>query len=108
MKFLPKTKLGKWSVGLIISMFLLFVVGRLFYSKVYVSVPSGETIPKDIIMRPGVALSMLSGFAAGIVAFITGITAVIKGRERAILVFVSTALGALLIFFLAGEVISPH
>jgi len=107
-EFLPKTKLGKWAVGLIIAMFLLFIIGRLFYLKVYESVPSGETILKDVVLRPGLALSMLSGFVSGIIAFIAGITAVIKKRERAILVFISTIIGALLILFLAGEIIFPH
>lgn len=106
--FKPKTKLGKWSVGLILAMFLLFVVGRLFYLKIYTSVPAGETILSDIAARPGVGLSMLSGFVSGIVAFIVGLTAIIKNKERSILVFLATIIGALLILFLAGEVIFPH
>ncbi len=106
--FMPKTKLGKWSVGLIIAMFLLFVVGRLFYLKIYTSVSAGETILSDIAIRPGLGLSMLSGFASGIIAFIVGLTAIIKNKERSILAFIATIIGALLILFLAGEVIFPH
>ena len=107
-RFLPKTKLGKWSVGLIIAMFSLFFVGRLFFLKVYTSVSAGETILRDIVARPGLALSMLSGFASGIIAFITGLTTIIRNRERSILVFIATIIGALLILFLAAEVIFPH
>ena len=107
-KLLPKTKLGKWSVRLIIAMFLLFVVGRLFYLKIYTSVSAGETILRDIAIRPGLGLSMLSGFASGIIAFITGLAAIIKNKERSILVFIATIIGALLILFLMGEIIFPH
>ena len=107
-KFLPKSKLGKWSVGLITTMFLLFISGRLFYLNLYESVPSGETILSDIWKRPALALSMLSGFACGIIAFITGLGGIIKSRERSILVFLTTIIGALLIFLLSGEIISPH
>jgi len=107
-KLLPKTKLGKWSVGLIIAMFSLFFLGMSFFLKVYTSVSAGETILSDIVTRPGLALSMLSGFASGIIAFITGLTAIIKNKERSILVFIATIIGALLILFLTAEITSPH
>jgi len=89
-------------------MFLLFFAGRLFYLKIYTSVSAGETILSDIVTRPGLALSMLSGFASGIIAFIVGFTAIIKNKERSILTFIATIIGALLILFLAAEVIFPH
>jgi len=79
-----------------------------FFLKVYTSVSAGETILSDIVTRPGLALSMLSGFASGIIAFITGLTAIIKNKERSILVFIATIIGALLILFLTAEITSPH
>ena len=106
-KILSKTILGKWSIVLIVLMPILFYIGMSFVSF-YESVPAGKTIPDDIVARPGVSLPMLAGFASGIIAFITGLTAIIKKRERSILVFVSTIIGALLILYLAGEIISPH
>ncbi len=105
--FMPKTKLGKWSVGLIIAMFLLFFVGRLFYLKIYTSVSAGETILSDIVTRPGVALTMLFGFVSGIIAFIVGLAAIIKNKERSILAFIATIIGALLILFIVGNLIAP-
>ena len=106
--FLPKTKLGKWSIGLIIAMFLLFFLGRLFYLTIYASLLSGESILRDIAIRPGVGLSMLSGFATGIIAFIFGLITIIKDRESSILVFISTGIGSLLFLLLIGEIIFPH
>jgi hypothetical protein len=51
---------------------------------------------------------MLAGMAAGILAFITGLLAIIRQKDNALLVYVSSLIGALLMLFLAGEVLSPH
>jgi hypothetical protein len=105
--FIPKTKSGRWSVWLIIVVPILFYIGFSFVSF-YEGIPSGRTIPRDIVVRPGVALSMLAGMISGISAFITGITSITREKERALLVFVSTMMGGLLILFLLGEILFPH
>jgi hypothetical protein len=105
---MPRTALGKWSVGLILAMPVLFVIGKLFMSSLYESVPSGETIPADIVARPALALSMLAGMAAGVSAFVAGLLAIVRRKENALLVYVSTVIGALVLLFLAGEIASPH
>jgi hypothetical protein len=104
----PKTKLGKWSVALIVAMLILFIIGPASRNSLYKSVPAGETIPADIVARPVLALAMLAGMAAGISAFITGLLAIIKKKEKALLVYISTLIGALLTLFLSGEILSPH
>ena len=106
-KILPITALGKWSVGLIVAMPILFVVGTSFANSIYQSVPAGGTILADIAARPALALTMFVGMTAGISAFVTGLLALVK-KERAILVYIACGIGALLLAFLAGEVISPH
>jgi hypothetical protein len=105
---LPKTVFGKWSLGLIIAMPLLFIIGTSSTNLLYQSVPAGGTILADIAARPALALTMLAGMAAGISALITGLLAIIRQRERAPLVYVSCFIGALLVFFLAGEMLPPH
>ena len=105
---MAKTNMGKWSIGLILGMPLLFILGTTLSSTVYDSVSSGETIWADISGRPGVSIPMLTGFACGIAAFVTGLIAVIKQKERSLLVYAAVILGAVLIVFLAGEIISPH
>jgi len=107
-RIFPITALGKWSVGLIIAMPLMFIIGTSFTDSLYQSVPSGDTIPEDIINRPALALTMLAGMAAGMAAFITGILAIIKKKEYALLAFISSIIGALVILFLAGEILFPH
>lgn len=104
----PITTLGKWSVVLIIAMPLLFLVGSSFTNLLYNNVASGNTIIEDITARPALALTMLAGMAAGISAFITGLLAIFQKKERALLVYGASLIGALLILFLAGEFILPH
>ena len=108
LSFIPKTKLGKWSLGLAAAMPALFFIGMSFTTLLYESVPAGGTILKDIAVRPALALTMLSGMVSGISAFVTGLVAIIRQKERAILVYGATLIGALLIIFLLGELIFPH
>lgn len=108
LKILPKTTLGMWSVGLIIAMPILFVIGESFTNSLYRSVPAGSTILADIAVRPALALTMLAAMAAGITAFIASLLAIIKQKERALLVYIAGIIGALFILFLAGEVLFPH
>lgn len=103
----PKTKLGKWSLGLIVAMPALFFIGASLANSLYKSVPAGSTIWEDIAGRPALVLAMLLGMIAGILTFMVGIIAIIKQQERALLVYVATSTGMLLILFLIGEVLFP-
>lgn len=104
----PKTTLGKWSVGLIVAMPILFVIGSSFTNTLYESVPAGGTILADIAARPALALTMLTGMVAGISAFIVGLLVIVRQKENALLVYVSTVIGALLVLFLTSEIVLPH
>lgn len=104
----PKTKLGWWSLGLAVAMPVLFSIGISVTDLLYKSVPAGGTILKDIIVRPALALTMLAGMVSGILAFIIGLIAIIRQKEHALLVYGAALIGALLIIFLLGELISPH
>ena len=107
-RIMPISMLGKWSVGLIIIVPILFIIGTSFTNSLYKTVPSGDTILADIAMRPALALTMLAGMISGTIAFITGLLAMIQKKEKAILVYLSSLIGALLILFLIGEVLFPH
>ena len=108
LSIMPKKPLSKWSVWLIIAMPVLFFIGTSFTNTLYESVPAGGSILRDIAARPALALTMLAGMAAGISAFITGFLAIIRQKERALLVYISCSIGALLVLFLAGEILFPH
>jgi len=87
---------------------ILFIIGTSFTNSLYKSTPAGETILADIAARPALAFTMLAGMVAGISAFITGLLAIIRQKENALLVYVSTVIGALLLVFLSGEIVFPH
>ena len=107
-KLIPTTKLGKWSLGLITAMPTLLFIGTSFTDSLYKLVPAGSTILEDIARRPALAITMLAGMVAGISAFIVGLKAILRQKERALLVYVATSIGMLLILFLIGEVLFPH
>ena len=107
-RIIPKSALGWWSVGLIIVMPILFVIGSSFSGSLYESVQAGGTLLADIAARPLVGLTMLAGMAAGISGFITGLLAIVKQKEQALLVYLSTVIGGLLILFLVAELAFPH
>ena len=106
--FVPRTNLGKCSVALIVAMPLFFVLGGSFTNTLYGSVPSGDSIFEDVAMRPALALTMLTGMAAGVAACVTGAIAMFKKKDDTHLVCLSTMLGGLFIMFLIGELVFPH
>ena len=104
----PHTRAGKWSLGLILAMPVLFLIGLLAMNILYPTVPAGNSILEDFASRPALASAMLLGMAAGILAFLTGWMAIANQKERSLFVYISTAIGALLLVFLLGEILSPH
>lgn len=106
--FMPKTISGKWSVGLIIAMPLLFIIGTSLTNSLYQSVPAGDTIFADIAVRPALALTMLAGMLSGVLAFITGLWDIVREKEKAVLVYISSLIGALLSLIVIGEMLFSH
>ncbi len=105
---MPKSKSGRWSLILIIVVTLLFLGARVSMNTFYSDVSSGDTILADIVGRPLVALPMLAGMMSGIAAFVMGLMAIVKQKDRSILVVVSTLLGAFILLFVVGEIVFPH
>jgi len=80
---LPKTSLGRWSVGLVIASALFFVLA--------------EVLTGFELFGPGfnpVLAVVLTIILAGIsgAAFVAGLISMIKRKERSIFTFVSTAI----------------
>ena len=99
---LPKTKPGRWSVGLALGVFFFFylhqiglVIGleagnRTFFSNLYAAIP------------------ILMSWVSGTLAFFTGIIGIIKGKDHSILLIPAILIGFFVFIFGLGEVISPH
>ena len=105
---MPKTLLGKWTVWLGGAMLVLIFVGPALDATFYKSVEGGNTIFEDLVQRPFLAVPVILALLSGLTAFVTGLIALIKHRERAVLVFISTGLGALLLLFLIGDAFSAE
>lgn len=105
---LPKTKLGVWSVCLLVAVPILFVVAPVLGNLLHPGVAAGNTIAEDIANRPALALTMLVGIVSGVSAFVSGLVALIRFKERGFLVIASTLLGGILTAFMIGELLLDH
>jgi hypothetical protein len=108
MVILPKTKLGIWSVILAVALPALLILGGVFANSLYASVPAGNGLFDDLAKRPALAIVSLTGICAGLAAFVTGLVAISKHQERALLVYLSTLIGTLLIVMLVAQVFFPN
>lgn len=107
-RIMPQTTSGKWSIAASVAMPLLFAIGASLANSLYQSVPAGETILADIAARPVLALTMLAGIGSGVLALIAGLMAIVRQKEKAVLVYVSSSIGALVVLFLAAEIVGTH
>lgn len=82
--------------------------GTILSNFLYPSALAGNTLLEDVTGRPVLALTGLVAIVAGIFAFIVGMVAILRKKERALSVYVATAFGALLVLFLLGEFIFSH
>jgi len=98
---LPKTPLGKWSIGLIIA-FIVFIVA--FQLLVASGQRGGKTFFSNLVLT----IPILLAGTSGVFAFLTGLIGVIRNRERSIFVFLAMLIGLFVLLFWLGEVIFPH
>ena len=98
---LPKTVLGKWSIELILAFFLLLITGMIVVAT---GQEGGETIFDNLF----ISIPMITAAICGIASFFTGIISIIWKKERCILIFISSIIGLLILWFIIGEIIVPH
>jgi hypothetical protein len=99
--FIPKTLLGRWSLGLTAGLVIFFLVSIIIVAS---GQEGGETFFSNLLISIPMFLSGLSGVAA----FFTGIIGIVKSKERAVGVFITTLIGFLVLAFISGEFLSPH
>ena len=100
--FLPRTQLGKWSLRLMIAFLSLLLIRRAI--MVLFQISGGKTF----FSNPVLGILMLGSGAAAVIAFLTGAFAVIRNRERSILVFLTTLIGLFILVFIFMEILLPH
>ena len=106
MHIIPKTFLGKWSVGLIAAFFGLFLLTQIIAA---VGRSRGAFDSSSVnIYQILIPVTIIPAGLSGIAAFITGIMSIIKNKERSISVIVATIIGFLVFDFVLGEILFPH
>ena len=98
---MPHSKIGKWSVGFF-GAFIFFLM--LFYIIVATGQRGGETFFSNLALT----IPMLLAGTCSVAGFVTGLIAIIKKRERSGLTYVAVVIGALVILWIAAEVLFPH
>ena len=98
---MPHTKIGKWSVGLIGAFFVLLLGFYLFVS-------AGQRGGNAFFSESSLTILLLLAFACGVAGFVIGIVAIAKQKERAMLVYSSVVIGALVTLWIASETYFPH
>jgi predicted Abi (CAAX) family protease len=98
---LPKTSLGKWSVGFVVAFILFFALLLIF-------VASGQRGDDKFFSNLLLAVPVLLAGTCGVAAFVTGLIGVIKSKERSILVFLAILIGFDILVFCFGEFLVPH
>ena len=98
---MPRTRLGKWSVGLIVFFFLLFATFQVLVAS---GQRRGETFLDNLVLTvPGFLMVICAVFS-----FFTGVAGIIRSKERSVLVFLASLVGLFVLIFLLGEILSPH
>ena len=99
---MPKTRLGRWSVGLVIAFFLFLATGIFVISR------QGPRLDETFFDNPAASIPMLWAVFSAIAAFFAGIISIFKYKERSIAVFVAAVIGLFVMVFLLGEILVPH
>ena len=102
MTILPKTCVGKWSVGLIAAAVLLVLF--FFAMTGWFNQRGGAGFFDNLLLT----VPMLLAFGCGVAAFVTGMISFFRPRERALLVFLSTLIGLFVLWYGVAEVAFPH
>jgi hypothetical protein len=71
-------------------------------------IASGQRGGDTFFSRPALAFPMLFAGISAVCAFFTGITCIIRNRERAIFVYISTVIGFIILLWGLAEIIFPH
>lgn len=101
MRIKPTTVAGKWSTGLIIAFFVFILV---FWIMVSLGVRGGE----QFVLLDSLAIPMALAGVCAVLALVTSLIAIIRDKERAISVFMASAIGLYWVCLVVGEFLFRH
>jgi len=102
-ELMPKSNYGKWSVGSVLVMFALFFISAILKDQIISQSPTGDTIHTYFISRSILEIIIRGGFTAGISAFLNGMISIFDQKERGVLIYSSTIIGAAFTLFFIGQ-----
>lgn len=102
---MPKTILGKWSVGLFVAFIIVVLVPMV---ADLTGQSGGNTIFDNLYLFGNLYLPGFLGAITGIAAFITGLIGIVKFKERSILVFIATVVGFFVLFLVGSDIVSLY
>lgn len=100
---MPKTNYGKWALGSIVAMFLLFSIRPIISKYIFNSVPSEGFISRYIMEN-----LTRGAFAAGMSALVNGLISIFDKKDRGVWIVVSTIIGAIATVIFIVLFFFPH
>ncbi len=100
--FIPKSSLVRYSILGIVLFVILFFLGR------SIVIVKGPFERPSFFNDPIPAAITIIAALFGVSSLFTGLIAIIKKKDRAIPIFISTLLGLFILVFWLGEILSPH
>lgn len=82
-----------------------FVISTISANTIYANVSSADTLISDFSTRPLVSIPMMLAGLAALVAVVTGLVAIIKFKEKSLLVWIATIISSLLVLMTVAELI---
>jgi hypothetical protein len=79
-----------------------------FYVIAMRVVASGQSGGETFFDNLAISIPMALAGLCGVAAFFTGIIGIIRDKERAVLVFLTTLIGLFVLVFIIGEFTSSH
>jgi cytochrome bd-type quinol oxidase subunit 2 len=101
LSLLPKTTIGKWSVGLIVAFFALFA---LFLGLAISGHEGGDTLFNNLLLTLPIFLAAW----CAVISLVLGIISALRERRLSLLGTVAMAVGLVVSFFILGELLFPH
>jgi len=98
---MPRNKLSKWSLNLIICFFL-------FLGLFFAFALSGERGGANFFSNLKLALPAVLAAFSGISAFFTGFISIIKNKDYSISVITTSLMGLFVLLYVLGEIFCVH